>query len=337
MVNRPADPWNGNPAYHTVDFLKLAKARLSGNGLVLTRVDTRWLDRRDIGKLMRSYGAVFSYVQIWAMDYRDIYLLASDRPLAPPFPSFIQGLAGDTPISQFVRNYRIGQIPYDLIRLFRANAWEVPETGESSSTLRDANLNWSGSLKFHSLDNPEKERYGLRMFLDLPETRLAIASMGVPRGEELVLPMLGLAARIQKGWRVSFVGMRFLPTPESDARDVTPMFEIASTDNKHQIGAWPHYLSTPSTPTLQDIVTEVSRGEMITTGEGGINRHPMRWSLTSNDGGFEFTGAWYCQPLNSYFVTRYRDESSEKSDWDAMRKSLLSQITCLHPPPSEAS
>lgn len=89
LISEPSNPWlSGVSALFTVEFFRLAHARLAKDGLLCQWIQLYELSPQSIRSLLRSVSQVFPHVALFGVSHQshDTVLLASRRPLriSPP-------------------------------------------------------------------------------------------------------------------------------------------------------------------------------------------------------------------------------------------------------------
>ncbi|MBL9008679.1 MAG: fused MFS/spermidine synthase [Myxococcales bacterium] len=84
IISEPSNPWiSGVSNLFTTDYWKLARSRLSDEGVFCQWAQLYELSQPNVKTLLRSFASVFPYTYVFAAEHRssDVLLIASKRPL----------------------------------------------------------------------------------------------------------------------------------------------------------------------------------------------------------------------------------------------------------------
>lgn len=84
IISEPSNPWiSGVSNLFTTDYWKLARSRLSDDGVFCQWAQLYELSQPNVKTLLRSFSSVFPYTYIFAAEHRssDVLLIAAKRPL----------------------------------------------------------------------------------------------------------------------------------------------------------------------------------------------------------------------------------------------------------------
>ena len=80
IISEPSNPWMaGVASVFTREFYELAASRLKPGGIMAQWFHNYEMDDRNVSVVLRTFGTVFSNMEIWDVDFGDIVILGSDR------------------------------------------------------------------------------------------------------------------------------------------------------------------------------------------------------------------------------------------------------------------
>ncbi|UCF81704.1 MAG: hypothetical protein JSV08_04635 [Acidobacteriota bacterium] len=332
--HKAVEPWNETELYHSFRFLAALKDRLTPQGIVATRIDTAYVGPDLLGALLKTYASVFPRLQVWAFDERMVYLLASPSGLVPEAERFFVPFRLQTTPARFLQTYGV-----DNPRTFLSGYLGDEKLLETVSAFRQATALSEGSGRLSRLlprawteNNPAP---GPSLFPSSEPVRISIPGLGVPYADEVVFLEMPLVVKPKTAWQVTSVGYEFRTvTVEPFMRSMHAVFQLQSEDRLRSITVWEEFRENELV-TLEHIARRLNVGEELGHGQGAITNHPLRWSLSEGKDMFAFSWAWYCPENEKFFAGRFEDQLLPEGDWEDMRRVVVEQVSCLHPPAGE--
>lgn len=82
IINEPSNPWiAGSSNLFTLEFFKIAKARLNQDGIMCQWFNLYTIDTRELKILLNTFRTVFPHTTLWAFSQEDLIILGSGTPI----------------------------------------------------------------------------------------------------------------------------------------------------------------------------------------------------------------------------------------------------------------
>ncbi len=84
VVSQPSHPWTAGAAnLYSQEFLRIARSRLTGNGVLLLWINAQFIDEHLLRSIAVTLSSVFPHVRLYRPEPMELMFMASAAPLAP--------------------------------------------------------------------------------------------------------------------------------------------------------------------------------------------------------------------------------------------------------------
>ena len=226
IVSEPSNPWvAGVATLYTPDFYRIARSRLTDDGVFCQWVQLYQLPLAVVAGIVRNVHSVFPHVAVWSAGSYDLMVLGSARPLDAD-TSWVTALLGaGAPLAVPGREFLLLERPEEYF-----DRQVMGEAGVARLVER--------ATLAHTDDRPELEYVAARRFLDSREMgdildSLATIELPVEAADHLSPDRLArvLSARLGDAAATGFVQAAHRAAP-GDERWIVPLAGLAlATDD----------------------------------------------------------------------------------------------------------
>ena len=220
IVSEPSNPWlAGIATLYTPEFFRIARSRLSDDGVFGQWVQLYQLPLPIVAAIVRNLQSVFPHVQIWYGGPGDIIVLGSPQPIRYDPAWLGRLLAPGTKLGEQAREWLGVQQPGDVLGHYIIGPAGLPHFLEQANLIHDDDhpqleyvaarrfLDHSGAGKFDSLLD-----YGLPSAAeDGRSPQLLARALGARRGEARIWRFVDAASHLEPAnpeWRASLALIR---------------------------------------------------------------------------------------------------------------------------------
>jgi spermidine synthase len=306
IISEPSNPWiSGISNLFTDEFFKLAKSRLSTNGVMTQWFHSYRMSNDDLRTLFKTFDENFQHVSAWQMGAGDLALIGSDQPYA-------LSVVPATPVNREARK-RAGELQRADINTTHDLAGSFIFGGdELTAYASDAPLNSDDNavIEFSAPKNLYKSTKELNL-------QNVFESLG---GRKQAVPLGEMVRHSGDDLDARFMRLRISGNEETAAGMVQPKWEVTRRkveENRQRVwgtrnerlltwreGSASFHLkavkqsTAPSRDSLEELLEQTAR---TTGGQGGMIQLPGNidavWLLAASGlrGGIQLDIAWDCQ------------------------------------------
>ncbi|HEV2671329.1 MAG TPA: fused MFS/spermidine synthase, partial [Gemmatimonadales bacterium] len=209
IVSEPSNPWlAGVATLYTPEFFRIARARLTDDGVFCQWVQTYQVSVPVVATLVGNMQQVFSYVEVWAGVPGDLIVLGSARPFAYSGPALERLFVPHSATGEMIREYLGTDTPTAYL-------------GRRLLAASDVRRLTARATLVHDDDRPVLEFVAARQFMDLRSRDVfdsVVALAGVGRGDSSAVIARARALSVRR-WdltRLKYVEAAYRVAPRDD-------------------------------------------------------------------------------------------------------------------------
>lgn len=224
VVSEPSNPWlTGVANLFTKDFLEVGRTRLTSGGVWAQWLQMYHMSPDDLRTLLATVASVFPHVNVYAIEYDDLVLVASEHPLPRTFAH------AEHVFSQPKARAELAKIdihgPADLLALFQFDETVIRRIGDGVPLNTDDNMAIEYSAPQH-LHRPTSDLNEALFkahaqvplsFVASPEDLVALAKAYRARGDDRAIKAMEAAIEAAPNeetaiaWAVMAESWEFVP------------------------------------------------------------------------------------------------------------------------------